>query len=202
MQNKIILGLTGPTGAGKSTVAAYLREAGIEVLDGDQISREVTTKGSLCLKELTDAFSSDILFEDGSLNRRKLGSIAFADPEKLAALNQITHKYITAEMKERIQKSNAKIICIDAAALYESKIDRMCDKVLVVTADEETRKKRIISRDGLSEEEALKRMRAQKVDYAAQDAVIIENNADASALLERVGSLLVMLEDMNDKNCQ
>lgn len=197
MQNKIILGLTGPTGAGKSTVAAFLREAGAEVLDGDQISREVTTPESPCLKELTDAFSSDILNEDGSLNRRRLGQIAFSDPEALALLNRITHKYITEEIGVRIKKSENRVICIDAAALYESGLDQICDRVWVVLAEKETRKARILSRDGLTEDEAEKRMAAQKADYAEKDAVMIQNNADASALLESVGRLWKELGDIN-----
>ena len=160
----IIIGLTGQTGAGKSTIAGMLAEKGCFVVDGDVLARDVTANGSPVLKKLAEEFGADILDAGGNLNRKLLGSRAFASREMTKKLNDITHPAITGKALEIIraaEERGEKAVVIDAAALLESGIAGLCDIIAVVTAPEHIRLGRIMKRDGLSRPETLKRMRAQ-----------------------------------------
>ncbi len=136
--NKII-GVTGPSGAGKGLFCSYLAEFGCTVIDCDKIAHSVTKKGSECLKELVKAFGSEILAKDGRLNRRKLAKIAFSDPKKTGLLNQITHPAILKIIDDKIQKATS-TVALDAPLLVEGGLDKICDIVAVIDADEETRR--------------------------------------------------------------
>jgi dephospho-CoA kinase len=136
----LIFGITGQTGAGKSAVCAYLKEAGYHVIDADAVSRQVMGPGSGCAKELAEFFGTDILNADGTLNRKLLGAIAFGDNEKLAALNRITHPYILKEVFSRAQaafKSGAGVVFFDAPTLFESGAYKNCDYVISVLAQKD-----------------------------------------------------------------
>ena len=176
-----IYGLTGKTGAGKSTAAALLREKGWYVIDGDVLARQVTQKGSPVLQTLASVFGADILLPDGSLDRKALVRKVNARSDGKQQLDAITHPAIDALLRTEVQKAqNAGFTrCVfDAAALLESPSKALCEKIIVVTAPEHMRLQRICSRDGLSEEDALARMRMQKEDdyYLSQADIIIENN--------------------------
>lgn len=185
---KFIFGITGGSGSGKTTVSDIFRSLGADVIDTDIISRCVTGKGSECLLNLTAAFGKDILTEDGSLNRRRLASIAFADNEKKSLLNIITHKYIKLETEKRITESPSNIIGIDGAVLIGSNMERMCEKMVVVTAERNVRINRIKSRDNLTDEEAITRLDAQQSDefYKSHADFIIDNSSDLASLTEQV----------------
>ena len=175
-----IFGLTGKTGAGKSTVASKLEAMGFYVIDGDLIARNITRKGKPALKELAKEFGCDIITEDGSLDRKKLASRAFKDKESTARLNDITHPIIKDEFIKELQKAEKegyKASVIDAAALLESSCKDLCEKIIVVTAPEEIRLQRILSRDNITEEQALTRMRAQFPDeyYNEKADILIRN---------------------------
>ncbi|MEI6579608.1 MAG: dephospho-CoA kinase, partial [Eubacteriales bacterium] len=160
----LIVGLTGQTGAGKSTVAAKLAEKGFLVIDGDVVAREIMQAGSPVLKTLANEFGADIIKEDDSLNRRLLASRAFASRDGTARLNGITHPAITENIKQKIaeaKKRGESVIVIDAAVLLESGAAKLCDIIAVVTAPEEIRLNRIMERDDLSKAEAMKRINAQ-----------------------------------------
>jgi len=195
----MVLGLTGQTGAGKSTVCHLLQnEQDICVVDADKIAREVVTSGTDCLAEIVLHFSITVLNEDGTLNRKKLGQIVFNDRSKLKELNQITFPYIIAGMRQQIKKgieSGHNIVILDAPVLFESRSDRLCDKVLAVIADAETRKHRIMQRDGLTPEEADARMNSQHDDvfYTSRADYVIRNDGDATALRLQVVELLEKL---------
>ena len=176
-----IYGLTGKTGAGKSTAAALLREKGWYVIDGDVLARQVTQKGSPVLQTLASVFGADILLPDGSLDRKALVRKVNARSDGKQQLDAITHPAIDALLRTEVQKAqNAGFTrCVfDAAALLESPSKALCEKIIVVTAPEQIRLQRIRSRDGLSEEDARARMRMQKEDdyYLSQADIIIENN--------------------------
>lgn len=185
---KFIFGITGGSGSGKTTVSDIFRSLGADVIDTDIISRCVTGKGSECLLNLTAALGKDILTEDGSLNRRRLASIAFADNEKKSLLNTITHKYIKLETEKRITESPSNIIGIDGAVLIGSNMERMCEKMVVVTAERNVRINRIKSRDNLTDEEAITRLDAQQSDefYKSHADFIIDNSSDLASLTEQV----------------
>jgi len=184
----IIIGLTGPTGSGKSTVAALLgnRDKCI-VVDADMLSRRVVETGKRCLLELAMEFSPFIITSEGSLNRRKLASIVFNDEEKLKKLQSIIFPYIAEEAKndfEEAKKAGARAIIFDAPTLFESGMHEMCDTIAVVTAPLEIRIKRIIARDGITYEEAKSRINSQRSDeyYTSRADYVIINNDDMTEL--------------------
>jgi len=180
----LIIGLTGQTGAGKSTVCAFLKEKAIAVIDCDKVSREVTEKGSALLKKLADAFGADVLFKDGSLNRKCLAEKAFSSKEKTRLLNSITHPEILKAIKEKINELDAQNILLDAPTLFESGADKLCDKIIAVVADENLRKSRITARDNLTEKQVSLRLSAQKDDkfYIEKADAVIINNGGTSEL--------------------
>ena len=174
-----IIGLTGPTGAGKSTVSDRLREMGYYIADADAAARECVQPGSVLLAELAEAFGADIL-EDGVLNRRELARRAFVSPENTARLNALMHPAIEKILFDEIAAHpDCRGAVVDAAALIESGIDKKCDFVAVVMAPKDVRLRRIMARDGISEADALLRMNAQKDDAFYLDAadVVIQNYA-------------------------
>ena len=179
-----IIGLTGGSGAGKSVVAETFRAYGVESIDTDRVYREVTAEGMPCLAELAERFGAGILDVGGNLNRRALAGIAFTSAENLSALNTITHKYILAECSRRIEEQRnvgRQAVIIDAPVLFESGFDRECDFVIAVTAEIVLRLNRIVARDGISEEQARRRIANQMSDaeYARRsDYVIVNNGGD------------------------
>lgn len=192
-----VLGLTGKTGAGKTTVSSVLKENGCYIIDGDVAARKVTQKGSPVLSELAEAFGSDILNKDGSLNRVLCAKRAFSCRENTERLNQITHSAIDAIFKDEIkkaEKSGFSVCVIDAAALLESPSKALCDKIAVVIAPEEIRLKRILHRDTISESEALTRIKAQKSDnYYTEQADCILRNFPPYNIKEEIERLLCAL---------
>ena len=186
-----VFGITGGSGSGKSTVSAMLAQMGAEIIDTDKIAREIVGKGSECLAELKDAFGGEIILPDGSLDRKKLASIAFADREKTALLNRITHKYIKAETEKRIAKSDAALIGIDGAVIIGSPIEPLCEKIVCVIADKNTRTRRITGRDGISEAEAQKRLDAQPSEefYKKHSDYTVNNSGTENELKDNVRTL-------------
>lgn len=183
-----IIGLTGPTGSGKSTVVKALSKDDFFIVDGDKVAREIVEKGSPVLKRLADAFGKDILSSDGTLIRSELAKRAFRDEKSLALLNSITHPEIDRIIFDRISKvSGCKAAVIDAAALIESKISDKCDLLLAVTAPDDIRLQRVMARDGISKEAALLRMRAQKDNsFYTEKADIVINNYPPYSLDEEI----------------
>ena len=196
MQNKYLFGITGGTGAGKSTVSKIIREMGYTVIDCDLISRRITQKGMPCLKELADEFGRDILCPDGTLDRRKLGDIVFSDRSSLKKLNNITHKYILAEIYADAENAKGSMVGVDGAVLFESGIAQSLCKIIGVIADEDTRMHRIIKRDGISEADAKNRIDSQMSNsfYIDNCDFIIYNNADNEELARRVKEVVEKLD--------
>lgn len=207
MNKAIVIGMTGPTGSGKSTVGELLREKGFEIIDADKVARQVTEKGSPTLLELCSVFGDDILLEDGALDRAALAKKAFADKESLDKLNSITHPAIISLINQEIAqlKASGEIkIILDAPQLFEAGADKLCDFVLSVLADKSTRLDRIMSRDGITEEQALSRINAQKSDdfFAENSDFIIYNDTDVDALAPQVEFLIQKLERDDKKNAK
>ena len=179
-----VYGLTGQTGAGKSTIAQMFAENGFCVADTDVLAREAV-KNPEVIAELCEYFGADI-FEGGELNRRELAKRAFASPGKTALLNKATHPEITRLAFEAIhsgEKAGAKAAIIDAPVIFESSITSVCKKIVCVTAPLEERIKRIALRDSITPEETAARMSAQKDEeyYIKHSDVIIENTDTEAA---------------------
>ena len=191
----LVVGLTGPTGAGKSAVAAAFVRMGVPVLDADRTARAVTEPGSPVLGELAAAFSPEILRSDGTLARGALARHAFADKASTRRLNEITHPHILRRMQaelDALRREGCPLAVLDAPLLYESGADRMCGAVLAVLAPEAERLRRIMARDGISLEQARQRIAAQPADafYRQRADYIIENTGDLGALCAKAEAVL------------
>jgi dephospho-CoA kinase len=159
-----VFGLTGNIGSGKSTVAAMLREAGIPVLDADRISREVSAPGGRAYDSVVQAFGRGIVHDDGSIDRKLLGEIVFADPQLRAQLEAITHPAILDAMKEAIaglEREGHRAAVVEATLIHESGRKGLFEAVISVTCDRETAISRLAARDGMSRSQAEARLRAQ-----------------------------------------
>ncbi|MBQ3023576.1 MAG: dephospho-CoA kinase [Clostridia bacterium] len=183
---KKLIGLTGRTGSGKSSVAKIFEELGVFCVDCDKVAHEVLFDNDVKVA-LVDAFSDAILDKDGNIARKELGEIVFADSEKLRVLNGIVHGAILKRCFALCENSGSDICLIDGSELESSGADTKCDIMLVTVSDEDVRLKRIMARDGIDKETALRRMRSQK-DYS-KDAVIIENNANEEELRKKILSV-------------
>ena len=192
--NKPVIGLTGPTGAGKSTVAAVFRKLGCAVIDADVLARRAVEDPD-CLAALAKAFGADVVAPDGSLDRRLLARRAFSSPEKTETLNRITHPAVLEETVRRIaelKKSGVAAVVLDAPLLFESGADSLCDTTVAVTAPPATRLRRIMARDGIPEETALERMKAQHPNeyYEQRAAHRLDGCTDRSVLEDGIARLL------------
>lgn len=183
----LTVGLTGSSGSGKGYVCDIMKKVGIPCLDTDAVCREVYMKGHECYDDLVNCFGESILSEDGEIDRRALFNLTFPDKDKYEKLNSIAFYHIMRSTQKWIKQKETegeKVIIIDAPMLYESGFDKMCQKVVCVTADMPTQLKRIMKRDSISEEEARVRLNKQKsdtyytsrADYALNNSVSNEHN--------------------------
>ncbi|MDQ0298597.1 dephospho-CoA kinase [Salibacterium salarium] len=191
----MIIGLTGGIASGKSLVSTELEQYGYPVIDADQIAREVAEPGELAYEQIVEHFGNEILELDGSLNRKKLGTLIFSDSEKRQILNQIMHPAIRKRMLEKkamFEKQGYDVIVFDLPLLIENNLQFMVDKVLLVYVNKEEQKRRLIHRDQAGGEDANQRIASQmsldeKLDYA--DA-IIDNNTTREHTITQLKDIL------------
>lgn len=176
-----IIGLTGGIASGKSTVSRALRDLGAIVIDADEVAHTIMEPGKPAWEDIIEHFGSGVLNADQTIDREKLGAIVFNNPERLQVLNQITHPRVGEQFKRmittlRAEKSDA-VLFMEVPLLYETHMERICDEVWVVWVDEETQIQRLMKRDGLSREDALKRIDAQmSLDEKARRAEFVIDN--------------------------
>lgn len=184
-----IIGLTGPTGAGKSTVSAAAEQFGLRVVNCDLLARKAVEKGTEGLKALTAVFGNGILEKDGSLNRKKLAAVAFKTPENTELLNKTLLPHIVKLVKKETNSKNA---LLDAPTLFESGLNSECVKTIAVLADKKLREERITARDNITKQQALLRINAGKSDdfYKTHADCIIYNNGDENAVITRFSNIL------------
>ena len=172
----IVLGITGPTGAGKTTALEVLAEMGFEIVDCDALYYELLRTDGKLRSDLREAFG-EVFFPDGSLDRKKLAKQVFSDQKELAKLNGIVFPAVSAAVEQKIKKCSQKGLAIDAINLIESGMGKLCAATVGVIAPPEIRLKRIMRRDGLSEEQAAARIHAQKPEqwYRENCTFLLDN---------------------------
>lgn len=173
----LVLGITGGTGAGKTTLLRALERRGALVLDCDAVYHEMLRSDEALRADLTAAFG-EVFVPDGGLDRQKLGKIVFGDDAALARLDGIIFRHLPRALARRMEASGARLIALDAIKLIESGLGTLCDVTVAVTAPEEVRVRRIMARDGISEDYARARVRAQRSeeDFRADCGAVFENN--------------------------
>lgn len=198
----MIIGLTGSIASGKSTVSRMLEDLGYPIIDADLVARKVVEPGSATLKEIEALFGSEMIREDGSMNREKVGALIFSDPAMRKQLNDIIHPAIRAEMlrqRSAFMADGHKTIVMDIPLLFESKLQHFVDKILVVSVTEENQLSRLMERNGLSEEDARARISSQlpmSVKEEGADAVIYNNGT----IEETAHQLTRILEQWQDNS--
>jgi len=184
------IGLTGGIACGKSTVSAMLVRRGAILIDADQIAREVVEPGSPVLARVAERFGQDILLPDGRLHRKKLGERIFGDDAARKDLESLLHPPIRAVMKERMRENEShypdKLVVVDVPLLYESGLEWMFEQVLVVYVPRELQLKRLMARDGLTTEQAERRLQAQMpIERKRDKADVVIDNSGTPAETER-----------------
>ncbi|WP_164668403.1 dephospho-CoA kinase [Virgibacillus doumboii] len=191
----LIIGLTGSIASGKSTVSLMFDDFDIPVVDADKIAREVVMPGEKAYEQIVNTFGREILFDDKTIDRKRLGAIIFADETKREELNGIVHPAVREKMLEKrdaYANSGAKCVVLDIPLLFESKLTHFVDKTIVVYVDEKVQLQRLMDRDGFTEEEAYQRINAQisvKEKAELADAVI-DNNGSKNDSYRQLETLL------------
>ncbi|MFF5493077.1 dephospho-CoA kinase [Streptomyces aquilus] len=186
------VGLTGGIGAGKSEVSRLLVERGAVLIDADRIAREVVAPGTPGLAAVVEAFGSGVLAEDGGLDRPKLGSIVFADPEKLAVLNSIVHPLVGARSRALESAADEDAVVVhDVPLLTENGLAPLYDVVVVVDAAPETQLDRLVRLRGMTEDDARARMAAQATREKRREIadIVIDNDVPLEDLRRRVADV-------------
>ena len=188
MERPYLIGLTGGIASGKNMVAEMLARRGAAVIDADGVSRDLVAPGAPLLGEIVARWGHGVLLPDGALDRKALAARVFGDDEAVAQLNALTPPAILAEMRRRAEASPSALVVFMAPLLFESGGERLVDEVWVVTADDDIRVRRILTRDGVTEVEARARMAAQvaPAEARARAQVVIENNGDRAHTEARV----------------
>lgn len=177
----MIIGLTGSIASGKSTVSEMLKSLGYPIIDADLVARQVVEPGSETLAQIEQAFGPDVIQENGTMDRAKVGEIIFNDPASRKILNDIIHPAIREEMlrqRHDFLGQGFKTIIMDIPLLFESRLQHLVDKILVVSVTEENQFSRLVERNGFTEKEARARISSQlpmSVKEDGADAVIYNN---------------------------
>ena len=200
MRRFLLVGLTGGIATGKSFVSELLRRRGHVVIDADVLARDVVAPGAPALAMIAAEFGRDVVAADGTLDRKKLGAIVFADPAKRKRLEQITHPAIRERCAQRVaelvERGFAGLVFYDAAILIESLNHPSMDTIVVVATDDATQRARLVARDGIDVAEAERRIRSQmpvaeKVKLANY---VIDNSGDRAATEAQLDRVLRALE--------
>ncbi|WP_195536472.1 dephospho-CoA kinase [Bacillus paralicheniformis] len=180
----LVIGLTGGIASGKSTVAQMFQQCGITVVDADVIAKEAVEQGMPAYHKIAETFGQGVLLETGGIDRRKLGEIVFTNEEKRMQLNAIVHpevRKMTIKQRDEAIRAGERFVVLDIPLLYESGLEHLTDKVIVVWVPMELQLERLIKRNRLTEDEALNRIHAQHS--------LDEKKKKADAVIDNSGSL-------------
>jgi len=191
----MIIGLTGGIATGKNTVADIMSKLGAKVIDADKISRKLTAKGSPVLKEISKVFGKNILAENGTLKRKTLARIIFSDKKSKLKLENILHEQIIFEIISAVKKEHAKTVVLNVPLLFEKKLDRFCDKTVVVWTPLKLQIKRLMLRDKVSLKDAQMRVSSQTpIEKKMKKAdFVIDNSGSKTQLKARAQKLYKLL---------
>lgn len=194
----LIIGLTGGMGSGKSEAARHLVTLGATHVDADAISRSLTAPGGEALSAIREKFGDEVFFADGTLDRRRMGEVVFADTHARHVLETIIHprvQRIALEMADAARAAGEDAVLLDVPLLFETGMDALCDVTWVITADREERIRRVMSRDGLSREDAEARFASQMSDEerARRATRVICNNQSVEKFRAELTSLYQQL---------
>ena len=186
-----IIGVTGPTGSGKTLLTEYFASLNITTINADELYHSMLIPPSLCLDAIREKFGDAVFSESGELSREKLGKIVFNDKEKLDLLNETVLGIVLNEIRRKIaifEKKGNDFLIIDAPTLIESGFHHECDTVISVIAPKDERIKRISLRDGISYERATERVRAQKENsfYIENSHEVIYNDSTEAAFIIKI----------------
>lgn len=199
-----IIGLTGMSGAGKTTACEAFSKCGVDIINCDLVARTVVLKGKPALKELKNYFGSEIILPDGTLDRKKIGNLIFSDESARLAFNNIIYPFISYEMimnAVEYIKMGSEYILLDAPTLFESGTDSFCDVIVSVVAEKEDSLKRIMQRDNLSREEAENRLSSQHAAdfYCEKSDYCVFNNGTREELKSKIKDIFCAIGDKNEK---
>ena len=193
-----IIGVTGLIGSGKTEASGVLGRMGAYIIDADISAHKAILRGNPAYGEILEVFGEDILDSEGEIDRKRLGAIVFADPDKLSVLNALTHKHILRDIGSEIEKVRANPgsyagIALEAIYLFESGLSDICDMCLIIVSEEESRLKRVMSRDRMSPDTAKKRILSQKgicrTEALTPKDHIIHNNGNLDEFIKKVEEL-------------
>lgn len=192
---KEIIGLTGQSGAGKTTVSFIFKQNDFFVINADKIARELQNEQHT-LSLLSSAFGKEIITENNALDRRKLAKIVFSDKNQLTKLNNIMFPLVTDKINQIISKTEEDFILLDAPQLYESGADKLCNTIVAVIASKKKLIERVMERDEISYEDAEKRLNSQKSeDFFIQNATyIIKNDTDLENLIREADNIAKIIK--------
>ena len=182
-----VIGITGPTGSGKTTALTALERLGFQVVDCDALYYQLLARVQGLRQGIREAFGQ-VFLPDGQLDRRTLGDIVFGNPAALDKLNALVYPAVSAAVKQKIENCTKKGLVIDAINLIESGLGDLCDWTVALTAAPDVRMKRIMARDGISEERAKARIAAQKPDkfFRRNCTFLLENRAGSKAEFDQL----------------
>lgn len=195
--NHFIVGITGPSGSGKTVVSNFLKSLGFFIINADEISHSILDNNHILKTMVANKFDNLILNKSGSIDRKKLGKIVFQDNNKLKILNKIIFPFIKLEIKNIIFNCDKKIIFLDAPTLIESGLNKICNKIIVITASKEIRINRIKNRDMISQNEINNRFDSQlsELDYLKKADFIIRNDSNISELKIQITKIIDIIKN-------
>ncbi|KAI8139703.1 dephospho-CoA kinase [Fennellomyces sp. T-0311] len=190
-----LVGLTGGIASGKSTVSRMLQEHNIPIIDADKIAREIVQPGRKANKLIRKHFGPEVFLDNGEIDRPKLGQVIFADPAKRKILNQCTHPYVRLEMLKQAffhWVKGASVVVLDVPLLLESGMDKLVGTTVVVYCSEVLQLQRLMSRDGLAEDAASQRIRAQMPlgEKVSRADIVLDNSTSVVQLETQVKNLV------------
>lgn len=193
----MIVGLTGGIASGKSESAKYFEELGAFCIDADSVAKELTCKDKPALQEIAKVFGDDILSVDGTLNRKKLADIIFSDVNSKLKVEEILHSRIISRINEIISKeiSEKEVIVVNAPLLFETGLDKVCDKIITIKISYDIQVKRLALRDGLNDDEIKKRIASQMPmeEKVKLSDFVVDNSGSKKDLKRKIENIYGLL---------